>query len=163
MHHIALLLGLLAIPVSVWRFQLSSRFSLLVGGLPILVLVGGSYALNHEPQGAVMVLASVVVNLWQPEWCAKRDLNPHALRHLLLRQACLPFHHSRQNGACGGIRTPGPLFTGQPLYQLSYTGENGGPSRSRTDDILLAGQALSRLSYGPVEIQKMAARHRVER
>lgn len=24
----------------------------------------------------------------------KRDSNSHAFRHLLLRQACLPFHHS---------------------------------------------------------------------
>ncbi len=28
-------------------------------------------------------------------WCAREDLNLHALRHLPLRQACLPFHHSR--------------------------------------------------------------------
>src|SRR6185437_971290 len=31
-------------------------------------------------------------------WCGKRDLNPHALRHRLLRPACLPFHHSRLCG-----------------------------------------------------------------
>ncbi len=28
-------------------------------------------------------------------WCAREDLNLHTLRHLPLRQACLPFHHSR--------------------------------------------------------------------
>lgn len=28
-------------------------------------------------------------------WCGRGDLNPHALRHRLLRPACLPFHHPR--------------------------------------------------------------------
>ena len=28
-------------------------------------------------------------------WCARKDLNLHTLRHMLLRHACLPFHHSR--------------------------------------------------------------------
>src|SRR5262245_27907266 len=28
-------------------------------------------------------------------WCAREDLNLHALRHWLLKPACLPFHHSR--------------------------------------------------------------------
>ena len=30
-------------------------------------------------------------------WCARKDLNLHTLRHMLLRHACLPFHHSRVN------------------------------------------------------------------
>lgn len=28
-------------------------------------------------------------------WCGREDLNFHALRHRLLRPACLPFHHVR--------------------------------------------------------------------
>ncbi len=28
-------------------------------------------------------------------WCAKRDLNPQAVGHRLLRPACIPFHHPR--------------------------------------------------------------------
>lgn len=26
-------------------------------------------------------------------WCRRRDLNPHGLRHTPLKRACLPFHH----------------------------------------------------------------------
>ncbi len=29
------------------------------------------------------------------KWCAKGDLNPHTLRHMHLKHACLPFHHPR--------------------------------------------------------------------
>lgn len=40
-------------------------------------------------------------------WCGWRDLNPHALRHLDLNQACLPFHHTRAavqiSGAAVGV------------------------------------------------------------
>ena len=28
-------------------------------------------------------------------WCAREDLNLHGRSHMLLRHACLPFHHSR--------------------------------------------------------------------
>ena len=30
---------------------------------------------------------------WYSCWCSGWDSNPHALRHGLLRPACLPFHH----------------------------------------------------------------------
>ena len=30
-----------------------------------------------------------------PKWCAREDLNLHALRHQILSLACLPFHHAR--------------------------------------------------------------------
>ena len=29
--------------------------------------------------------------------CGRRDSNSHAFQHLLLRQACLPFHHSHKH------------------------------------------------------------------
>ena len=77
MNHYAFVLGLCAIPVSVWRFQLSTRTALLISAIPILFFVGGSYYLNHEPQGAVMVLASTLFNLAQAalglgEWAHSR-------------------------------------------------------------------------------------------
>ena len=31
-------------------------------------------------------------------WCRRRDLNPHAQGHWLLRPACLPFHHCGTEG-----------------------------------------------------------------
>lgn len=86
----ALFLGLCAIPVSVWRFQLPSRAALLWAGLPILVLVGSSYLLNHEPQGAVMVLASVTTGCVQAvlglgRWSTTRSAR--VLRALLVVSA----------------------------------------------------------------------------
>ena len=30
------------------------------------------------------------------DWCRKRDSNSHAIKHWLLRPACLPFHHTRK-------------------------------------------------------------------
>lgn len=77
MNQTAFYLGLLAIPVSVWRFQLSSRTALLVSGFPIFLLVGGSYYLNYEIQGAVMVLGSFTINILQTitgigDWARKR-------------------------------------------------------------------------------------------
>ena len=30
------------------------------------------------------------------QWCARRDSNPQAVRHWLLRPACIPFHHPRR-------------------------------------------------------------------
>lgn len=32
--------------------------------------------------------------------CARRDSNPHAVRHSILSATCLPFHHSRQRRNC---------------------------------------------------------------
>lgn len=39
------------------------------------------------------------------KWCPGKDSNLHALRHGLLRPACLPFHHP--GGGCGGSLPPG--------------------------------------------------------
>ena len=36
-------------------------------------------------------------------WCRRRDLNPHGLRHTPLKRACLPFHHF---GFSGMLKKP---------------------------------------------------------
>ncbi|MBU2767345.1 YgjV family protein [Acidithiobacillus ferrivorans] len=52
------ILGAVAIPVSVWRFQLKSRNALLLSIVPLMFLIGGSYWLAGEIQGAAVVVAS---------------------------------------------------------------------------------------------------------
>ena len=37
-------------------------------------------------------------------WCAREDLNLHALRHQILSLACLPFHHARNPNYRGYYR-----------------------------------------------------------
>ena len=39
---------------------------------------------NHQSQQKILT---------KEKWCPGEDLNLHALRHWLLRPACLPFHH----------------------------------------------------------------------
>ena len=64
--------------------------------------------------------------------CAGEDLNLHALRHLLLRQACLPFHHPRiclkvkffNSCASSRDRTYDLVLKRDLLYQLSYGRNN---------------------------------------
>ena len=45
-------------------------------------------------------------------------MNPHARRHLFLKQACLPFHHSGDRP--GAIRTHNPRIQSPVLCPLSY-------------------------------------------
>jgi alpha-beta hydrolase superfamily lysophospholipase len=58
-------LGLIAIPISVWRFQLHSRTALLMSVLPLVSVISLSYWLRGEDQGAVVALASSMVAMLQ--------------------------------------------------------------------------------------------------
>jgi hypothetical protein len=51
--------------------------------------------------------------------CAKRDLNPHALRHELLRLACLPFHHPRNVVGDAGFEPTTSCAQGKRSTRLS--------------------------------------------
>lgn len=55
------LLGLIAIPLSVWRFQLHSRNALLLTVFPLVSIISLSYWLRGENQGAVVAIASSLV------------------------------------------------------------------------------------------------------
>jgi hypothetical protein len=46
---------------------------------------------------------------WDHDWCRRRDLNPHGLRHTPLKRACLPFHHF---GIHWMLKSPTAAFSG---------------------------------------------------
>lgn len=46
-------------------------------------------------------------------WCRRRDLNPHGLRHTPLKRACLPFHHF---GPSGTLKMPFNFVLGRLLH-----------------------------------------------
>lgn len=59
------ILGIIAIPISVWRFQLHSRNALLLSVLPLVVVISLSYWLRGEYQGAVVAISSSLVAMAQ--------------------------------------------------------------------------------------------------
>ena len=58
---------------------------------------------NLNPTASFRLSATGVLPfLFEGKWCSGQDSNLHALRHGLLRPACLPFHHPSENTAlCG--------------------------------------------------------------
>jgi uncharacterized membrane protein len=57
--------GFIAIPLSVWRYQLSSRHAILFSLIPTGIIVIASYYFGHEYQGAIMVLFSIMIAVVQ--------------------------------------------------------------------------------------------------
>lgn len=49
-------------------------------------------------------------------WCGRRDLNPHDLRHWLLRPARLPFRHPRVRVKYSVVKWGCQLFRERLLY-----------------------------------------------
>lgn len=75
------ILGAVAIPVSVWRFQLKSRNALLLSIVPLMFLIGGSYWLAGELQGAAVVVASSSMAVTQAFLGMGRHRHHFLLRH----------------------------------------------------------------------------------
>ena len=88
-------------------------------------------------------------------WCGRGDLNPYALRHRLLRPACLPFHHSRdkdkRNGSRSGLQWQRSFFRGEQgrhpmvrkLFRADLFTENAGARGNLADEgVGSAGQEL---------------------
>jgi hypothetical protein len=92
-------LGFIAIPLSILRFQINSRNILLMSTLPLVALIATSYWLRGEYQGASVAMASASMAMLQGLLGLGRHKHHYIMGHLRVALAMVAI-------TCAAILTP---------------------------------------------------------